>query len=99
MGLGLSINYYRFKNHKQYIGGSKFSNWGGVGTPDSTQPKVTFGPSLPENYFLPSPFLHNENRTPKTQIIDNSGLTIKTQPSNIFAEKNKDTYYNKESKR
>ena len=95
MGLGLSI-YYRSKN--QFIGGSKFSNWGGVGTPDSTQPKVNFGPSLPDNYFLPSPFLH-ENRTPKTQIIENRGLTIKSQPAIILTEKNKDTYYNKESKR
>ena len=97
MGLGLSI-YYRSKNHNQFIGGSKFSNWGGVGTPDSTQTKVNFGPSLPDNYFLPSPFLH-ENRTPKTQIIDNRGVTKMSQPAIILAEKNKDTFYNKESKR
>ena len=95
----MSINYYRSKNHKQYIGGSKFSNWGGVGTSNSTQQKVNFGPSLPENYFLPSPFLHNENRTPKTQLIDNRGPTIKSQPSNILVEKTKETFYNKESKR
>ena len=98
------INSYRSNGHYQYIGGSKFSIWGGVGTPDTTKQKVNFGPSLPENYFLPSPFLHKEHRTQQTHEginhqSDNRELTIKSQISNILVEKIKETYYNKESKR
>ena len=99
-------NSYRSNGLYQYIGGSKFSNWGGVGTPDSTKQKVNFGPSLPENYFLPSPFLHVSHRTQQTQegifnhqLDNNREPTLKSQISNILVEKLKETYYNKESKR
>ena len=98
--INFRLESYRLKGQYQYIGGSKFSNWGGVGILDSTSPKVNFGPTLPENYFLPSPFLQR-----KPQIregfnqLSSGGPSIKSRISNVLAEKIKEIYYNKESKR
>ena len=98
-----AIKYYRAKGQYQYIGGSKFSNWGGVGMPDSSYTRNHFGPALPENYFLPSPFLHDEHRAQQTRErinLKNTGKpTIKSHISKILVEKLKETFHSKESKR
>ena len=79
-----AIKYYRAKGQYQYIGGSKFSNWGGVGMPDSSYTRNHFGPALPENYFLPSPFLHDEHRAQQTRERINLKIQGNRQSSHIY---------------
>ena len=72
--------------------------------PESSHLKDRFGPALPENYFLPSPFLLDKHRAKQTRERVNQKLNtgkpaIRSHLSKILVEKLKETYYNKESKR
>ena len=71
--------------------------------PESSHFKDRFGPALPENYFLPSPFLLDKHKAKQTRErvnqINTGKPAIKSHISNILVEKLKETYYNKESKR